>query len=123
MKNRGTRLGAALVAAAAVSAATPALAGTTYPSKLTLANSFPAFHGKVKSEGGGICIEERRVWLYSQSAGSDELLGRTRSNGSGKWKIAMDPSSGVFYAKVKRRGGASLGIKCKGDTSNPVVIG
>ena len=119
---RGLKLGAATIAVAAIGAVAPALAGTTYGSKVTLANSFPAFHGKVKSDGGGICIEDRRVRLYSQSAGQDELLGKARTKSSGKWKIVMEPSSGVYYAKVKKGGSASLGIKCKGDESKPVVI-
>jgi hypothetical protein len=118
-KCRGAALGAALMAAALIAA--PAHADTKYGSKVTIANSFPAFHGKVKSKSD-VCIERRRVKLFSQKPGKDTLLGRTRTNARGRWKIKQDPPSGVFYAKLKKGGSASLGIKCGGDTSKPVVI-
>lgn len=115
-------LGAALVGTVAVSVVAPALADTKYESKVTLANSFPAFHGKVKSDGGGICIENRKVRLFSEAPGDDEVLGKTTTNAKGKWKILQDPTSGVFYAKVSKGGSASLKIRCKSDASKAVVI-
>jgi len=113
-------LGVAVLAALAL-AATPAQADTKYGTKVTLANSFPAFHGKVKSKSD-VCVAHRKVKLFSERPGRDTLLGRTRSNGRGRWEIPQDPPSGVFYAKVKKGGSASLGIKCKGATSKSVVI-
>jgi hypothetical protein len=118
---RGLALGAALVMAAACAVA-PAVADTKYRSKVTLANSVPAFHGKVKSRGGDICVEGRKVRLFMKAIGRNELLGKTRTNERGRWRIPLDPSSGVFYAKVTKGGSASLGIKCSGDTSRPVSI-
>lgn len=117
--NGRAALGVALLAV--VVAATPAQADTKYKTKVTLANSFPAFHGKVKSQSD-ICVGHRKVKLFSEKPGRDTLLGRTRSNARGRWEIPQDPPSGVFYAKVKKGGSASLGIKCKGDKSGPVVI-
>ena len=118
---RGMALAAAVITGAACAVA-PAAADTKHRSKVTLANSFPAFHGKVKSEGGRVCIEDRKVRLYMKTVGRDELLGRTRTNGRGIWKIPQDPTSGVFYAKVRKARVASRGVKCGADTSKPVVI-
>lgn len=121
-RKRRAVLGVSLAAAVVVSAVSPALADTKYESKITLANSFPAFHGKVKSDGGGICVENRKVRLFSEEPGSDELLGKTRTNAKGKWKILREPTSGVFYAKLNKGGSASLMIKCQRAVSKAVVI-
>ena len=119
---RGAALVVALVAAMLAGVTAPALADTKYASKVTLASSFPAFHGKVKSKGGAACTEGRKVRLYSEELGGDELLGRTRSKTNGRWKIPVKVTSGVFYAKVTNGGSASLGVRCKGDVSKPVSI-
>ena len=111
---------AALATVVALCAAAPAGAATKYGSKVTLANSFPAFHGKVKSKSDA-CVAERKVRLFSERTGRDALLGKTRTNARGRWTIRMEPSSGVFYARVTRAK-ASGDAVCKGDVSRPVVI-
>jgi len=113
---------AALTATAlGVGAAAPALADTKYDSKIRVANSFPAFHGKVKSDVE-LCVEDRRVIMYSEMPGEDDVLGKTRTDGEGGWKVKVEPTSGVFYAKVRKGGSASLGIVCRKAVSKPVVI-
>jgi hypothetical protein len=103
------------VAIAALCAPAPATAAKKRGSKVTLASSFPAFHGKVKSKSDA-CIAERKVRLYSERPGKDALLGKARTNARGRWTIRMEPTPGVYYARVKSTG------SCKGDVSRPVVI-
>ena len=115
-------LTAALTATAlGVGAAAPAMADTKYDSKIRVANSFPAFHGKVRSDVE-LCVENRKVIMYSEMPGDDDVLGKTRTDGDGKWKVKVEPTSGVFYAKVRKGGSASLGIVCRKAVSKPVVI-
>ena len=112
----------ALAAAVALScAATPALAGDRYGSDIKVAESFPAFHGKVSSSND-LCVEHRKVVLYGKVPGPDDRLGKTRSNRRGRWKIEVEPMSGAFYAKARRGGSASLGIVCRKAVSKPVII-
>ena len=115
-------LGAAIATAAV--AAIPALATNVVKidSKVTISHHAPAFHGRVKSDNHA-CEVGRNVKLFKRRHGPDQFLGHDETNHRGRWKVGVSPlSSGVYYAKVKKGGSASLGIKCKGDTSKPVVI-
>lgn len=124
-KGRGATVGVALAGTIAMCAAAPAPAATKYASKVTLSNGFPAFHGNVRSRGGEICVEDRRIRLFTEMPGGDMLIGKGRTNGRGRWKIPMDPSRGEFYAKVKGARGVSPAvgtIRCMSDVSKSVVI-
>lgn len=101
--------------------APPAMADDKYDSSIRVANSFPAFHGKVRSPNE-LCMENRKVILYSEQVGKDDVLGKTRTNERGRWKIEIEPTSGAFYAKARRGGSASLGIVCRKAVSKPVII-
>ena len=117
----------ALVATAsgalAMGAAVPASAGDMpFESKIRLKNSFPAFHGLVKSDGDA-CIANREVRLFKERRnGEDKVLGKARTMADGKWEILKEPKSGVYYAKVNEYGNEALELVCLSDTSKKVVI-
>ncbi len=91
------------IAALAVSGAGVAAGGGLIPTTLKMRNSFPAFHGKVRSAVPE-CESDRRVKLFKQRRdGSRRVLGRTDSNPKGKWLIEVDPlRSGAYVAKAKQ---------------------
>lgn len=105
------------------------VAGTTntveIKSRIILRETFPAFHGRVKSPNQA-CIQQRRVKLFKRKPNGDrKLLGRTRTNSAGKWKVIVDPlSSGAYWAVVKRRseGAAGTIFVCLRDKSKTVVV-
>jgi hypothetical protein len=111
-----------LVTALAVTLCASATARLTFDSKIKVYNSFPAFHGKVNSNDGSFCLEDRRVKMYKQRSGPDKLLGKDRTNPHGRWTVHDEPGSGSYYAKVKELSSASLGVTCRRDKSNVVVI-
>jgi hypothetical protein len=114
----GALLAGVLVVALSVSA----VARITYDSHIKLYNSFPAFHGKVNSNGPEFCLSHRKVKMYKQRSGPDRFLGKDRTNDRGRWRVRFDPGSGAYYAKVKKRSSASIGITCRRDKSNTIVI-
>lgn len=118
---RGRSAAIAGTAAIALTLSATALGDTEYGSRITIANSFPAFHGKVTSPHD-LCERDRKVILYGEQPGNDDVLGRTRTDRRGRWKIELEPTSGAFYAKVRRGGSASLGIVCRKDVAKPVII-
>ena len=77
---------AALAVVAAIGVANASVVGV--PTKLTLANSAPAFHGKVKSEHS-VCERNRKVKMFQKQSGPDDLLGSDKSNRHGKWKVPV----------------------------------
>jgi hypothetical protein len=99
-----------------------ATARLTFDSTIKLYDSAPAFHGKVNSEGGSFCIENRKVKMLKQRNGPDRLLGKDRTNHKGRWRINFAPPSGVYYARVKELSSASLMVTCRRDKSNVIVI-
>lgn len=104
-----TRLTLAALATLALVGTTTALAGISesVPTKLTMKNRPPAFHGKVKTDVPD-CESERRVKLFystntGKGTGGLELIGRTNSDSSGSWFIDATPlRSGGYVAKVKQ---------------------
>ena len=115
-------LAALLVIALFVTLSASAIARLTFDSKIKVYDSFPAFHGKVNSKGGSFCLENRRVKMYKQRSGPDKLLGKDRTNPHGRWTVHDKAGSGAYYAKVKQLSSASLGVTCRRDKSNVVVI-
>ena len=120
---------AILLAVAGVAAAG---GGTGVPTDLKIRNSFPAFHGKVKSPVPE-CQPDRRVKLFKQRQnGTAKLLGRTDSGSGGKWTILVDPlKSGAYYAKAKRhivpvvgpdKRGVGPSVVCEPDFSRTIVV-
>jgi hypothetical protein len=112
----------ALLAFAFIAIAQASVVGV--PTKLTIADSFPAFHGKVKSQRG-VCERNRKVKLFQEQSGNDDLLGSDRSNPDGKWKVPISPGSGAYYAKVTIKTKIdenSNGVSCHKDHSRTIVI-
>ena len=77
------KLGLAAVLALAFSGATIGVAGATntveIDSQIVLRESFPAFHGKVKSSNAA-CAQDRRVKVFKKKrSGGRKLLGKTQS--------------------------------------------
>ena len=114
-------MAAAICAVVVLGAAAPANADMPFDSKIRLKNSFPAFHGLVKSDGAA-CIANRKVRLFKQRRGADKVLGKTRTGSDGKWQILKEPKSGVFYAKVNQVADEATGLVCLPDRSKKVVI-
>ena len=109
-------------AAVALGAAVPASADMPFDSKIRLKNSFPAFHGLVKSDGDA-CIANRKVRLFKERRnGKDKVLGKTRTGIDGKWEILKEPKSGVYYAKVNQYANEASGLVCLPDESKKIVI-
>lgn len=112
------------LAGLAVTAA-PATNTVEINSRIIMRQSFPAFHGKVKSPNDA-CTQDRRVKLFKlKRNGGRRLLGKTRTNNTGKWKVIVDPlSSGIYRAVVKRRAEGTAGtiFVCLGDTSRRAVV-
>ena len=120
---RRSALAATVGCALTFGAVTPAGADMPFISKILLKESFPAFHGLVKSESVG-CVGNREVRLFKERRkGEDKVLGKTRTMANGKWEILVDPlKSGVYYAKVNQAGTEATGITCLAHTSKKVVI-
>jgi hypothetical protein len=118
---------AVLGVAACLAVAIPALAQPVtvrVDSKITISESPPAFHGKVKADNAA-CEPNRKVKLFRKQSGPDELLGKDTTDSDGKWKVAVHPlSSGAYYAKVRRReeGTAGTIYVCHKDVSRTVVV-
>jgi len=124
------RLTLAALATLALSGAALAFAGVseTIPTKLTLANRPPAFHGKVKTDVPD-CESDRRVKLFyvrnpSGSIGGGTLVGRTNSDSDGNFLINDDPVMGGYYAKVKQHIVNIDGVlvRCEADFSRGIVV-
>ncbi len=122
MKTARITLIAVLAAALGAAAlAGPAAAGKSYESTIKISDKFPAFHGKVKSKAD-VCVSDRKVRLFKEKNGDDKVLGKTRTNMKGKWKIRKTEKPGVYYAKVNKGGSAAIGVTCDAAKSGTVVI-
>jgi hypothetical protein len=116
----------AALALGCVGLAVPASAGNVVriDSKVTIAESPPAFHGRVISDNEA-CEQGRTVKLLQKRPGQDDSLGRDTTNNNGKWQVVVEPlSSGAYYAKVRRReeGAAGTTFVCRRDLSRTVVV-
>lgn len=96
-------------AALALGLAAPAGAGdvATYDTELKMRDTFPAFHGRVKSDSDA-CVEGRKVKLYRKKrSGGNKLLGSDRANSRGKWAVTEAEhgfilKSGAYFARTPR---------------------
>ena len=120
MTRKVLAIGICLASFAALAAV--ASARLTFDSTIKLYDSAPAFHGRVNSEGGSFCVENRKVKMFKRRNGPDRLLGRDHTNHEGRWTIHFPPPSGVYYARVKELSSASLDVTCRRDKSNVIVI-
>ena len=94
-------------------------------SQIILRETFPAFHGKVKSSNEA-CVQNRLVKLFKKKrSGGRKLLGKTHTDSAGKWAVIVDPlSSGVYRAVVKQRAEGTAGtiFVCLRDKSRRAVV-
>ena len=123
------RLILAAVLALVTSVSAIGVAGATntveIDSQIILRESFPAFHGKVKSSNEA-CTEQRLVKLFKKKRnGGRKLLGETHTNNAGRWQVIVDPlSSGAYRAVVKQRSEGTAGtiFVCLRDKSQIAVV-
>ena len=96
-----------------------------HPSRVTISEKAPAFHGRVKSNAHP-CVQQRKVKLFrAKSHGPDTLLGRDHTNNHGRWQVDVNPlKSGAYYAKVSRRSDGTAGTIhiCVKDRSRIVPV-
>ena len=120
-------LAAALTLAA--SGSSLAVAGgtntVTIDSEIVMRDSFPAFHGKVKSSNSA-CLQPRLVKLFKQRRnGGRKLLGTAHTDSAGRWQVIVDPlSSGAYRSVVKQReeGTAGTIFVCARDKSRIIAV-
>lgn len=108
----------AVLAAVAVAVLAPAFASGAgkNSTKIVVSLKFPAFHGKLSSPRGA-CLGSRSVKMYRVHAGKKNLLGKDRSEDTGKWMVkAGKLTSGEYFATVAARG------KCKAAKSKVLTI-
>ena len=105
--------------------AAPAANTVEIDSRIIMRQTFPAFHGKVKSHNEA-CVDNRLVKLFKKKrSGGRKLLGKTHTDEEGKWEVIVDPlSSGVYRAIVKQRseGTAGTTFVCLRDKSKRAVV-
>jgi hypothetical protein len=58
--------------------------------------------GKVGSRRAA-CKPSRKVKLYREKSGRDDLIGWSFTNDAGRWELASDLKEGDYYAVVTRR--------------------
>ena len=127
-----SRMMLAALAVLALSGATLAFAGVSeeVPTRLTMANRPPAFHGKVRTDVPD-CESDRRVKVFyvanpKRGFGGGELVGRTNSDFDGRWFAEVSPLiDGGYYAKVKQHIVNVNGVlvRCLPDFARGVVVG
>ena len=93
-----------VVAIAALSAATVALAEREFPTSASFGygSSPPAFLGEVDSPRAD-CVPGRRVKVYRQRSGRDPLLGSDRTSSTGQWVVERSIGDGRYYMRVVAR--------------------
>jgi hypothetical protein len=119
---------AALVAAClAVTASAGDVA--TFDTRLSIRDSAPAFHGKVRSDSDA-CVGDRKVRLYRKRRPDrpKRLLGTDRSSGNGRWQV-LEPNeftltSGIYFARTRRIINDSTPVPtvCERDKSRKIVV-
>lgn len=125
---------ASTLAALLISGATraPAAEGPDrlpFPSKISIASAELHFSGRVRSPVYRPCRARRRVVLFEVvDGGSDRVLGRTRTDGRGRWSIRASGFAGIslarFYALVRpgREKLAQLPILCSPARSRTIGL-
>jgi hypothetical protein len=119
IRGRIRPLAAAVAAAVLVIAATPAEAGKSIKSKVTIDRlSERGASGKVKSQKAK--CERRRtvILLFEDDYPGAQRIGKTKTNRAGRWKLdkRLDNRFGYYLAKVKRSE-LRTGKVCKADES------
>jgi hypothetical protein len=100
-----------------------------FPSKISIHSAELQFSGRVRSPVYRPCRARRRVVLFQMvQGGSDRVLGRTRTDGRGRWRIRLSGFAGIslarFYARVRpgRQELAQVPILCSPARSRTVKL-
>ncbi len=102
----------------ALAPAVSASGASSSSTKIVVSLKLPAFHGTLQSHRHG-CLGSRKVKLYREKSGPDQLLGTDRSEDNGTWSVLIGKkrlTHGSYYATVAGRG------KCKGAKSNVLPV-
>ena len=114
MKKQKALLGT-LAAFVVLGAGNVAMAGTNYPSRISMgysSSSGGSFAGSVGSSAK--CRGGRTVSIYRTSPGADPSIGSTRTSSSGSWgMVTGKPRRGDYYAQVSPKS-AGAGVRCGG---------
>jgi hypothetical protein len=101
-----------------------------FPSKISIHSADLRFSGRVRSPVYRPCRARRRVVLFLVvHGGSDQPLGRTRTDGRGRWSIRVSGFAGIslasFYARVRpgRKTLARMPVLCSPDRSRTIGLG
>ena len=138
----GEKIGAMRFVAVALTLAALGLAGATqaaaaggpnrlpFPSKISIESAELHFSGRVRSPVYRPCRARRRVVLFQVvQGGPDRALGRTRTDGRGRWSIPVSGFAGIslarFFALVRpgREQLAHLPILCSPARSRAIGLG
>jgi len=96
-----------------------------HPSRVTISEKAPAFHGRVHSNAHP-CVQHRKVTLFrARPHRRDKVLRRDQTNNHGRWQMIVNPlKSGAYYAKVSRRSEGTAGTIhiCVKDRSRIVPV-
>ena len=81
------------------------------------------FRGRVDSPRDA-CISQRKVKLVRHTDSDKEVVGRTRSNSKGRWRIDQPNAAGTYNAVVVRRFSAPTGHvhQCQRGASTPTTV-
>lgn len=94
-------------------------------SEIVMRETFPAFHGKVRSSNVA-CTQNRLVKMFKKRRnGGRKLLGKTHTDLAGKWQVIVDPlSSGLYRSVVIQRAEGTAGtvFVCARDKSQRVFV-
>jgi hypothetical protein len=112
---------AALCFGGLFAAAAPAT--QTFSTSVFLNTKFPAFHGRVHSQSE-FCVQDRKVKLLrSRNGGAFKVIGATKTDNKGHWKIKTTPLGGsTYFAKAPAYGSAALGTQCLPSKSKSATV-
>ncbi|HVF54028.1 MAG TPA: hypothetical protein VNC78_10570 [Actinomycetota bacterium] len=81
------------------------------------------FFGRVRSPLSR-CERGRRVVVRKVTPGTDDFIGRDRTNRRGRWSVTAAHSAGSYYAKVRRKAFTAGGrrVVCRADRSRTISV-
>lgn len=124
---RKTFWGPVAVALAGVVSLTGAAAAHSYSastaSTIDYEDGTGVFSGRVGATQSE-CVAKRRVRLEKHLSSGFEVVGRTRTDGDGRWTIEKPKADGTYSVVIRRRIGTSDGHdhSCRRGRSAPVTV-
>ena len=129
-KTRALALAATAATAFGLAAAIPATAGdvATFPSRVTIREQAPAFHGRVFSDESA-CAVDRKVKLMRRRKPGRPLrtMGSDRTNMHGRWAVTEPTDftlkSGIYFARAPEAiVSTPVSTVCAKDRSRKIVV-